>query len=255
MQPRVVLITGASRGIGKSIAQKLFKDGFKLAVTASTKESKEKVQKDLQEQSPFVVQCDIRSKKSIDEAVKKVVAEFGKIDVLVNNAGISGGGHIVDIEDRIWKDVLETNLSGTFRMIQSVLMFGNMPKPGGRIVNIASTGGKQGIVFGSPYCASKHGVVGLTKSIGLELAESGITVNAICPGFVESELAQIVREKYAKIWNVDVSEAKNRIEQRVPIKRYITTSEVAGFCSYIASPEAQGITAQAINVCGGLGNY
>ncbi len=132
-----------------------------------------------------------------------------------------------------------------------------MIRENGRIINIASTGGKQGVIHGAPYSASKHGVVGFTKSLGLELARnhSGITVNAVCPGFVESEMAQRVREKYSKLWNTDAEETRRRVEDRIPIGRYIEPKEVAGMVAYLASPIAQSITAQAINVCGGLGNY
>ena len=113
------------------------------------------------------------------------------------------------------------------------------------------------MIYAAPYCASKHGMVGFSKALGLELArnKSGITVNAICPGFVETEMAERVRKHYAKIWDTTEDEAKKRVEERVPLGRYIEPSEVAGMLSYLISPAANGITAQAFNICGGLGNY
>jgi ketoreductase len=125
----------------------------------------------------------------------------------------------------------------------------------GRIINIASTGGKQGVIHASPYSASKHGVVGFTKALGLELAKSGITVNAVCPGFVETPFAGKAREHYAAIWGVDEEEARNRIVARVPIGRYVEPHEVAAMVVYLVGPAAAAVTAQALNVCGGLGNY
>ena len=143
-----------------------------------------------------------------------------------------------------------------FFVTRELLRLEMMPS-GGRIINIASTGGKQGVIHGAPYCASKHGMVGFTKALGLELARngSGITVNAVCPGFVETEMAERVREHYSKIWEVDLNEAKRRVEERIPVGRYIFPDEVAAMVSYVASPVASGVTAQAMNICGGLGNY
>jgi ketoreductase len=125
----------------------------------------------------------------------------------------------------------------------------------GRIISIASTGGKQGVVHAAPYSASKHGVVGFTKALGLELAKTGITVNAVCPGFVETPMAEQVREHYAAIWGVDEAEAHARITTRVPIGRYVEPAEVAAMVEYLIGPGAAAVTAQALNVCGGLGNY
>lgn len=141
-------------------------------------------------------------------------------------------------------------------MTKAALTTGGMQdRDWGRIINIASTGGKQGVVHAAPYSASKHGVVGLTKALGLELAPTGITVNAVCPGFVETPMAERVREHYADIWGVTTSEAFDRITTRVPMRRYVATDEVAAMVEYLSSDRAGAVTAQALNVCGGLGNY
>jgi ketoreductase len=160
------------------------------------------------------------------------------------------------VTDELWLNVMNTNLNGMFFVTREVLRLNLMPN-GGRIVNIASTGGKQGVIHGAPYCASKHGMVGFTKALGLELAKnrSGITVNAVCPGFVETEMAERVRHHYSKIWGTDQAETKRRVEERVPLGRYIEPEEVAAMVAYFLSPQAHGVTAQAFNVCGGLGNY
>ncbi|MFE0427448.1 SDR family oxidoreductase, partial [Streptomyces sp. NPDC058953] len=153
-------------------------------------------------------------------------------------------------------DVLATNLTSVFRMSREVLTTGGMGdgRPG-RIVNIASTGGKQGVLLGAPYSASKHAVVGFSKSLGLELAKTGITVNAVCPGYVETPMARSVREGYAGHWEVSVDEVLKRFEAKIPLGRYTTADEVAALVGYLVTPAAASITAQALNVCGGLGNY
>ena len=123
------------------------------------------------------------------------------------------------------------------------------------VLNIASTGGKQGVVFAAPYSASKHGVVGFTKAVGIELAKSGITVNAVCPGYVETPMAGRVRQGYANHWGVTEEEVLEKFNAKIPLGRYSTPEEVAGLVTYLTTDTASSITAQALNVCGGLGNY
>ncbi|PTL79022.1 SDR family oxidoreductase [Vitiosangium sp. GDMCC 1.1324] len=248
------LVTGAGRGIGRAVALRLAKDGFDVALTARTREQLEEVAAEIRKlgTQAVIAQCDVRSPDSIYSMVNDVISTLGGLEVLVNNAGRSGGGTTVDVEDTLWREVIETNLNSVFYTTKAVL---KASPPLESIINIASTGGKQGVLHGAPYSASKHGVVGFTKSLGLELASKGITVNAVCPGFVETGMAEKVRGNYARIWGVPVEEAKKRIEQRVPIGRYITPEEVADMVAYLASDHARGVTAQAINICGGLGNY
>jgi ketoreductase len=200
--------------------------------------------------------CDVSVPAEVRALVRAAVDRFGPLDILVNNAGRSGGGVTAEIDDELWIDVVNTNLNSVFFVTKEVLTAGGMlDQSRGRIVNIASTGGKQGVVHGAPYSASKHGVVGFTKALGLELATTGITVNAVCPGFVETPMAERVREHYADIWGVSTDEAHARISTRVPIGRYVEPREVAAMVDYLISDGADSVTAQALNVCGGLGNY
>jgi ketoreductase len=174
----------------------------------------------------------------------------------VNNAGRSGGGVTADIDDELWLDVIETNLHSVFRMTREVLTAGGMRAKGkGRVINIASTAGKQGVVLGAPYSASKHGVVGFTKALGNELGPTGITVNAVCPGYVETPMAQRVRQGYAAAFDTTEEQIMQKFTAKIPLGRYSTPEEVAGMVGYLASDTAASITAQAINVCGGLGNF
>jgi ketoreductase len=255
---QVALVTGATSGIGLEIVTTLAKNDMAVFLCSRTPEAVAETVKDLQGQG-FTVDgysCDVRSSEEIKEFVRRAVDRFGPIDVLVNNAGRPGGGDTTQISDELWCDVIETNLSSVFRVTKEVLTAGGMlERKRGRIISIASTGGKQGVIHAAPYSASKHGVVGFTKALGLELAKTGITVNAVCPGFVETPMAERVREHYAAIWGVDEAEAHSRITTRVPIGRYVEPDEVAAMVQYLISPGAAAVTAQALNVCGGLGNY
>jgi ketoreductase len=125
----------------------------------------------------------------------------------------------------------------------------------GRVINVASTAGKQGVVLGAPYSASKHGVVGFTKALGNELAPTGITVNAVCPGYVETPMAQRVRAGYAAAYDTSEDAILQKFQAKIPLGRYSTPEEVAGLIGYLASDTAASITSQALNVCGGLGNF
>jgi ketoreductase len=202
------------------------------------------------------VACDVRSADDVKAFVRAAVDRFGTVDVLVNNAGRSGGGVTADLTDELWDDVIDTNLNSVFRMTREVLTTGGMRhKDRGRIINIASTAGKQGVVLGAPYSASKHGVVGFTKALGNELAPTGITVNAVCPGYVETPMAQRVRQGYADAYDTTEDKILEKFQAKIPLGRYSTPEEVAGLVGYLASDTAASITSQALNVCGGLGNF
>lgn len=258
MQARKALITGASKGIGKAIARQLVADGYDCILVARSASTLDQAITELHTPGRQItgVSCDVGQPDQVEQMWRDIAANHGQVDVVVNCAGRSGGGVTKNILDSDWLDVINTNLNAVFYVIRSALKH-EAVRRGGSIVNIASTGGKQGVVHGAPYSASKHGVVGFTKALGLELARDGadITVNAVCPGFVETEMAATVRANYARLWEVSPEVAKERIEARVPLGRYIEPVEVAGMVSYLASPLARGITAQAMNVCGGLGNY
>ncbi|KFZ76898.1 ketoacyl reductase [Amycolatopsis sp. MJM2582] len=255
---RVAVVTGATSGIGLAVAERLSADGGRVFICSRDRDGVDATVKRLRDAGRTVSgqACDVRSGSDVREFVEAAVAEFGTIDVLVNNAGRSGGGVTAEIADELWLDVMDTNLNSVFRVTKEVLKTGGMlEKPRGRVINIASTGGKQGVVLGAPYSASKHGVVGFTKALGLELAKTGITVNAVCPGYVETPMAQRVREGYAAAWDITEDAVLERFQAKIPLGRYTEPEEVAGLVGYLVTPAADPITAQAINVCGGLGNY
>lgn len=255
---RVALVTGATSGIGLAVARHLARAGGRVYLCGRRPDVLAETVESLRDEGLDVDgrACDVTSPAEVHAYVRAAVERFGPIDVLVNNAGRSGGGVTKDIPYDLWFDVVNTNLNSVFLVTKEVLNSGGMLEKGwGRIINIASTGGKQGVVHGAPYSASKHGVVGLSKALGLELAKTGVTVNAVCPGFVETPMAERVRETYSTMWNVSTDEVLNRVNGRVPIGRYVEPAEVAAMVGYLVSPAANAVTAQALNVCGGLGNY
>lgn len=255
---RSALVTGATSGIGLAVTRSLAAQGHRVFLCARNAGNVALTVKELRAEGLEVqgTTCDVRSAPQVREFVQAGVEQYGPVDILVNNAGRSGGGVTADIADDLWFDVIDTNLSSVFLTSRDVLSVGGMrEKSWGRIVNIASTAGKQGVVLGAPYSASKHGVVGFTKALGNELAKTGITVNAVCPGYVETPMAQRVRQGYAAAWNTSEDEIHDRFRAKIPLGRYSTPEEVAGMVGYLVSDTAASVTAQAINVCGGLGNF
>ncbi|MCD0485157.1 3-oxoacyl-ACP reductase FabG [Streptacidiphilus sp. ASG 303] len=257
-EQRVALVTGGTSGIGLAVARGLAGSGFRVFVCARSADAVELTVKELRQEGLEAdgAAADVRRPEDVRALVAAAVERWGRIDVLVNNAGRSGGGVTAEIADELWYDVIDTNLNSVFLMTREVLNAGGLQERGwGRIVNIASTGGKQGVVLGAPYSASKHAVVGFTKALGLELAKTGVTVNAVCPGYVETPMAQRVRQGYAAAYGTSEEAILERFQTKIPMGRYSTPEEVAGLVGYLATDTAASITAQALNVCGGLGNY
>ncbi|MGW1544516.1 3-oxoacyl-ACP reductase FabG [Streptomyces sp. NPDC002309] len=255
---RVALVSGATSGIGLAVARLLARQGHRVFLGSRDADNVARTVKELTAEGLDVdgATLDVRSALSIESFVQAAVDRFGPVDVLVNNAGRSGGGVTADIDDELWYDVVETNLNSVFRLTRAVLTTGGMRhKNRGRIINVASTAGKQGVVLGAPYSASKHGVVGFTKALGNELAPTGITVNAVCPGYVETPMAQRVRAGYAAAYDTTEDAIMEKFTAKIPLGRYSTPEEVAGLVGYLASDTAASVTAQALNVCGGLGNF
>jgi ketoreductase len=255
---RVTLITGGTSGIGLAIAEHLASQDHKVFLCARNGEAVSETVTGLRERGfeAAGVVADVRRPGDVQNLVGAAVEQYGQVDVLVNNAGRSGGGVTADIPDETWYDVIDANLNSVFLVTREVLKGGKPVENGwGRIINVASTGGKQGVALGAPYSASKHGVVGFTKALGLELAKTGVTVNAVCPGYVETPLAERVRQGYAAHYDVSEETILERFQAKIPLGRYSTPEEVAGLVGYLVTDTASSITAQALNVCGGLGNY
>ncbi|KYK14362.1 MULTISPECIES: 3-oxoacyl-ACP reductase FabG [Streptomyces] len=255
---RVAVVTGATSGIGLASARLLGRQGHQVFIGARNAENVAATVKELQGEGIDAdgTVVDVRDTESVNAWIQAAVDRFGSVDVVVNNAGRSGGGPTADIADELWDDVIDTNLNSVFRVTRAALTIGGLrAKDRGRIINVASTAGKQGVVLGAPYSASKHGVVGFTKALGNELAPTGITVNAVCPGYVEAPMAQRVRQGYAAAYDTSEDAILEKFQAKIPLGRYSTPEEVAGLVGYLASDTAASITSQALNVCGGLGNF
>ncbi len=255
---RVALITGGTSGIGLAVARSLARAGLTVFICSRNAQAVQETVGKLRSDGYQAdgVAADVRRPDDVGRLVGAAVERYEHVDVLVNNAGRNGGGVTADIGDDVWYDVIDTNLNSVFLVTREVLRSGKLLERGwGRIINIASTGGKQGVVLGAPYSASKHGVIGFTKALGLELAKTGVTVNAVCPGYVETPMAQRVRQGYAEHFNTTEEAILERFEAKIPLGRYSTAEEVAGLVGYLITDTAAPVTAQAINVCGGLGNY
>jgi|SRR5579862_594309 len=242
MQNKTALVTGASRGIGRACALALAKAGARVAVAARQAEKLEEVAAEIRAAGgeAFVAELDMREAESIRKAIARTAKEFGRIDILVNNAGVTKDGLAVRMKPEDWELVLATNLTGAFIASQQVLM-GMMRERWGRIINITSVVGQAGNAGQANYVASKAGLIGLTKSLAQEVASRNITVNAVAPGFIDTDMTQAL-----------AAELKDRITAGIPLGRLGTAEEVAGAVRFLASDEAAYITGHVLSVNGGM---
>ncbi len=254
LRDRLAFITGGGRGIGRAIALAFAREGANVVVAARTRDQVEKVAAEVREQfgvDELAVACDVRNSDSVLEAFAKMREQFGRgPDIVVNNAGIVRTSLFVDTNEEMWVEHLNTNLGGTFRCTHAALP--EMIERGwGRLINIASIAGKTGAPYIAPYAASKHGVLGLTRSLALEIAAQGITVNAICPGYVDTEMTSRGVENIVEKTGRSADQALQMLERMSPQNRLVTPEEVAALAVLLASEEGRGINGQAINVDGG----
>jgi ketoreductase len=250
LRGKTALITGGSAGIGKAIAQKLGEDGVRLAICGRSAERLNKSAAEMVSTGIEVLQvsCNVRRLSDVERFVDAVVQEYGTIDILVNNAGAIQETPLAEANDEVWRRILETVLDGTYYFTTRVLK--HMPD-NGRIVNISSVLGKIGIPGSSAYCAAKHGLIGFTKAASLELAPRGITVNAVCPGWVETDLAREVMVGIAKGAGMTYDEIRRDALARVPLGQMIQPEEIASLVHFLVSPNGANITGQAYNITGG----
>lgn len=249
---RVALVTGGGSGIGRAIAFELAKNGAKVAIAARSVSRLESAAAAFRQHGfPILtLPMDVRRKPEVEQAMATVVSQWGAVNILVNNAGISGLSLITDPDDGKWFDIVDTNLNGLYLVTKAALR--HMPdQSGGRIINISSVLGKFGVPGYTAYCATKHGVIGFTRALALEVVSRGITVNTVCPGWVDTEMATQGINETAALQGITPQEFKAQAIAAVPIKRFLQTDEVAALVCYIASDPAAGITGQAINICGG----
>jgi 3-oxoacyl-[acyl-carrier protein] reductase len=242
MANRIAFVTGASRGIGRACAVALSAGGAKVVLAARQLEKLEQVAAEIRAAGgeAFVVPIDLASQDSIKEAFLKASKEFGRIDILINNAGLTRDGLAMRMKRDDWDAVLQTNLSGSFFCIQQVLP-AMVRERWGRIVNITSVVGESGNAGQANYAASKAGLIGLTKSLAQELASRNITVNAVAPGFVETDMTASLSD-----------ELKAKITESVPLKRIGRPEDIAAAVKFLAGDDAGYITGHVLDVNGGM---
>jgi 3-oxoacyl-[acyl-carrier protein] reductase len=241
---KVALITGSVRGIGKAIALELANHGAKIVINDIL--PKNEIDKTLEEirkndDQAIGIRADITIFKEVESMVKEIINKFGKIDILVNNAGIVRDSLLIRMKEEDWDAVININLKGTFNCSKTVAKYMMRQKSGGKIVNISSVIGLVGNIGQVNYAASKAGIIGLTKSIAKELALRNINVNAIAPGFIETDMTKRLSEKVRK-----------DLQQQIPLKRLGTVKDIAKVVYFLVSDNANYITGQVINVDGGM---
>jgi 3-hydroxybutyrate dehydrogenase len=253
LQNRLALITGGGRGIGRAIALQFAREGAQVAVAARTLAQVEQVAREVQEfqTKALAVTCDVSDLNSVEQMFAEVNQTFGHgPDIMVNNAGIAESASITKTDDELWRRHLAINLTGTFYCTRAALPQ-MIERAWGRIINIASIAGKTGAPYIAAYSASKHGVLGLTRSVALEVATKGITANAICPGYVDTEMTTRGVENITKKTGLTADQAMDSIRKMSPQNRIVEPDEVAAVALLLASEEGRGINGQAINVDGG----
>lgn len=240
---KCALITGATRGIGKQIAITLAKQGYNIALNyRKENEELENTKKEIEKIGVQVlaVKGDVANFENCENFVKQVIERFGQIDVLVNNAGITKDMLLMRMKKEDFEQVIDTNLVGTFNVTKNVVPY-MMKARSGRIINISSVVGISGNAGQTNYSASKAGIIGFTKSLAKEIASRNILVNAVAPGFIETNMTDVLKD-----------DVKQEIAQNIPLKRMGTTQDVANVVKFLASDDSSYITGQVINVDGGM---
>ncbi len=238
LENKVALITGATGGIGKAIAETFANAGAKVVLTGRNKEKLEELNKQIK--NSFIIPCDLSTKDSTKELIKETLNIAGKLDILINNAGITKDTLCIRMKDEDWQEVIDVNLSTTFKLARDSIM-PMIKNKFGRIINITSVVGCTGNGGQTNYAASKAGIIGFTKSMAIEVASRNITVNSIAPGFIKTAMTDVLPE-----------EIKNNLLDTIPIKKFGEPQDVANAALFLASDEASYITGQTLHVNGGM---
>jgi NAD(P)-dependent dehydrogenase (short-subunit alcohol dehydrogenase family) len=251
---RIAVITGGGRGIGRAVALAFAREGADVMVMARTEDEVRRVAEEVRAECGVRAShavCDVGAAASVERAFALGREQFGRAaDILVSNAGIAESAPFVKTDDELWRRHLDVNLSGTFYCMRAALP-AMIERGWGRVINVASIAGKTGAPYIAAYAASKHGVLGLTRSAAVEVATKGVTVNAICPGYVETDMTERAISNITARTGKSADEARAVLEHMSPQQRLVTSEEVAAVALLLAGHEGRGINGQAINVDGG----
>lgn len=249
---KVVLVTGGGRGIGRSLALAFAARGNPVVVTGRTQSHLDQVAAEVHGLGgkALPLRCDVTRRPEVEALKAEVEGKLGTVQIVINNAGMAPAAAFLEMEDRLWEEVFKVNLTGTYYCCK-VFLPAMIASGWGRVINIASTVAKVAYSHISAYAASKHAVLGLTRALAVEMARTGVTVNAICPGYVETELTLDNAKTMAKKTGRSVEQILDLFKRTSPQDRLIDPKEVAELALMLASESAGGITGQAINVDGG----
>ncbi len=246
---KVAFVTGSTRGIGLAIAEALHGAGARVAVVGRDAGRAQQVASRLGDRTTGVA-CDVAVEEQVTAAVSAAEAALGPIDILVNNAGLAHRAPWPEASSQDWRFIMTLNVESLFWLFQR-LVPSMIERGWGRVINVASVAGKTGAPYVAAYTASKHGVLGLTRSVASEVARTGVTVNAVCPGYVDTDMTTRAVENIQARTGRSAGEALEAIQRMSPQQRLVTPEEVAALALLLASHEGRGITGQAINVDGG----
>jgi 3-hydroxybutyrate dehydrogenase len=248
----VALVTGAGSGIGRTIARRMAAAGAKVGLLGRKRSALQAVETEITQAggTGIVAVADVRDRGEVEAAVLRVVGAFGPVTALINNAGSGRSASFDKTSVDLWNDMLGVNLTGAFNVTQIVLP--HMREAGrGRIVNVASVAGLKGYPYISAYVAAKHGLVGLTRALAVELAGRNITVNAICPGYVDTPMTQQTLDNIERATGRPRDEARAQLERMSPQTRLFDADEIAAMAVFLCGDDARGVNGQAIPICGG----